>query len=410
MILGAGVSADDLRNEVSASRAGDTDWRAGRTFSLVYHHGDAELEELQHRVALEFLHDNALNPTAFPSLKRFERDVTDANAAMLHGEPRTGAMTAGGTDSIFHAVATSRDAARAEGRAATNVVLPHSADPAFAKAAHYLAVEERRVRLGPDMRADVEAMDAAADDGTFLLVGSAPCYPYGVIDDIEALGQVALGSNLLLHVDGCLGGWLLPWWEDLGHDVAPFDFRVPGVTSTSADLHKYGWMFKGASTVAYRSRDLLKHQFFVFNDWPGGMYGSPGAAGTRPGALFAGAWATIRHLGDDGYRRLAAEARSAFDIYRDAINAIDGLEVTASPEFSAFQFGPTAENVVDIDLGGVHTSMTEAGWHVDRQQCGLHLILFPRHLDVVEEFLSDLQTAVLSGRSGDGPEGTYGGL
>lgn len=408
MMFGPGIDADEVWTEVASSRRADTDWRAGRTFSLVYHHGDEALEELQHRVAIEFLHDNALNPAAFPSLKRFEREVTDTTAALLHGKPRTGAMTAGGTDSIFHAVATSRDAARADGRVAGNLLVPHTAHPAFAKAAHYLGVEERRAPVGPDLRADLEAMERLVDDETFLLVGSAPCYPYGVIDDIEAIAALAAHHGTLCHVDACLGGWLLPWWEQLGHDVKPFDFRVDGVTSISADLHKYGWMFKGASTVTYRDRDLLRHQFFAFDDWPGGIYGSPGAAGTRPGAQIAGAWATIQHLGDEGFLRLADEVWRADDAYASGIAAVDGLQITGNPEFSTFEFAPDGSRPVDV--GGLHAEMSERGWHIDQQQGGLHLIVFPRHLDVVDEFLADLRQSVESGRVTGASDGSYGGV
>ncbi len=410
LIPTAGSPPEAVLAEIEAARTSDADWRAGRTFSLIYNTGDHELEELLEEVSRRFLHENALNPFAFPSLRRFESEVVDATAELLHGVPRAGTLTSGGTESILMAVKTSRDIARAEGRPATNLLVPRSAHPAFAKAAHYLDVEERRIGLGDDLRVDVDAMAAAIDEGTFLLVGSAPCYPYGLIDDITSISELASSRDLLCHVDSCLGGWMLPWWERLGRDQPVFDFRLPGVTSMSADIHKYGYTFKGASTVLYRSREMVRSQYFFFEGWPGGMYGSPAAAGARPAAPIAGAWAVIRHLGEEGYLRFARETLQAFDAYRRGIESIEGLAVTGDPDFCSFEFGPDPEAPEEIDIGAVGDFMDDRGWHVDRQQGGLHLMLSPFHARVVDEFLSDLSEAVAAGGTGRGREATYGGV
>ena len=299
-----GRSADDLLAELRAGRGGDADWRHGRTFSLVYNPADEGLEHLQESVALAYLHENYLNPFAFPSLLRMEREVVAMAADLFHGNPRAGRLSSGGTESLFLIVQVARDHARtARGIAEPTIVLPSTAHPAFAKACKYLDVRERRIPVGPDGRADVAATAAAIDDGdgsTALVVGSAPCYPYGVVDPIPELAALARERGALCHVDACLGGWLLPFLERLGEPLPAWDFRVDGVTSLSADIHKYGWCFKGASLLLHRDEDMLPLQYFLFDGWPGGLYGSAttagsvrsrtsaasrGAAGATPGSL-----------------------------------------------------------------------------------------------------------------------------
>src|SRR5262245_7134878 len=235
-----------------------------------------------------------------------EREVVALGADLVGGDPRAGKLTSGGTESLFLAVQVARDHARRErGIAEPTMVLPATAHPAFAKACHYLDVTEIRVPVGADGRADVAATAATVDDRTALVVGSAPCYPYGVVDPIPELAALAAERGALCHVDACLGGWLLPFLARLGEDLPPWDLRVPGVTSLSADIHKYGWSFKGTSLLLHRDEDLLRLQYFLYDGWPGGLYGSATTAGTRPAAPIAAAWATIHHLGMDGYLRLA---------------------------------------------------------------------------------------------------------
>ena len=277
-----GTAPDELLAELGTSRADDLGWREGRAFSLVYNSGDHEHERLLEAVARSYQHDNALNPFAYPSLLRIELELV-AMAADLFGAPAdAGAITSGGTESIFLAVQTARDHARAErGIAEPRLVTPITAHPAFAKAAHYLDVEHVLVPVGADGRVDLDALADTVDDRTGLVVASAPNYPYGVIDDVTAVAALAAERDILCHVDACLGGWLLPWWEQLGEPVPPWDLRVPGVTSLSADIHKYGYTFKGASVILYRDRALLKHQHFWYDTWPGGLYASGTTAGTR---------------------------------------------------------------------------------------------------------------------------------
>jgi glutamate/tyrosine decarboxylase-like PLP-dependent enzyme len=401
-----GAATDDLLAEIRARRGDDGDWRHGRMFSLVYNPGDPELERLQAAIAHEYLHENYLNPFAFPSLLEMEREVVAMVADLLHGSPDSGKLTSGGTESIFLAVQVARDHARAtRDIPEPQLVTPDTAHPAFAKAAHYLDVEHVVVPVAAGGRADVDAIASAITERTALVVGSAPCYPFGVIDPIPELAAIAGERGALFHVDACLGGWLLPFWERLGEAVPPWDFRVDGVTSVSADAHKYGWCFKGVSVLLHRDPQLLRRQYFIFDAWPGGIYGSATTAGTRPAAPIAAAWATIRHLGEEGYLRLAAEVRDATRAFRTGIEAIDGLRITGDPIFGVFQIESD-----EHDLSAVCDVLDDRGWRLDRQQGGLHLMLSAYHAQVAEDFLADLRDAVREHGAGRGVEATYGGI
>jgi sphinganine-1-phosphate aldolase len=383
----AGRPVDEVIAAVRGGRGDDADWRAGRTFSLVYNPVDPELERMQEAVAQEYLHENYLNPFAFPSLLRMEREVVGMAADLLHGIARDHARTA-------------------RGIAEPAIVVPSTAHPALAKACHYLDVAEVRVPVGPDGRADVAATAAAVDERTALVVGSAPCYPYGVVDPIPELASLAGGHGALCHVDACLGGWLLPFLERLGEPLPPWDFRVDGVTSLSADIHKYGWCFKGASLLLHRDEAMLPLQYFLFDGWPGGLYGSATTAGTRPAAPIAAAWATITHLGMDGYLRLADQVRVASTALRDGIAAIAGLHVTGNPVPGVMEVAADE----GVDIGAVADVLEDRGWHLDRQQGGLHAIVSPSHVGAAPQLLADLADAVARHGESRGAEARYGGV
>ena len=409
-----GRPVEELIAELRTGRGDDADWRGGRTFSLVYNAADAELERLQAAVAVEYLHENYLNPFVFPSLLRMERDVVAMGADLVHGNPRAGKLTSGGTESLFLAVQVARDHAReVRGIAEPRVVLPATAHPAFAKACHYLDVDEARVPVRADGRADVAATAAAIDGRTALVVGSAPCYPFGVVDPIPDLAELAAGHGALCHIDACLGGWLLPFLERLGEPVPPWDFRVEGVTSLSADVHKYGWCFKGATLLLHRHEDDLRRQYFLFDGWPGGLYGSATTAGTRPAAPIAAAWATVNHLGLDGYLRLADQVRVAARRLRDGIAGVDGVHVTGDPVPGVLEIAADTDpdsGAPLLDIAAVADVMDDRGWHLDRQQGGLHAILSPSHVVMADLFLADLADAVATHGDSRGVEARYGGV
>lgn len=401
-----GSDAKELLALIEQRHAEDIDWRGGKAFSLVYNVDDHDHEELIEQVAVRYIHDNALNPFKYPSVLQMELDIISMACQLLGTEPNAGSLSSGGTESIFLAVQVARDHARkVRGIAEPQLLTPTTAHPAFAKAAKYLDLEHILIPVGDDGRADVAATEAAITDRTGLIVGSAPCYPYGVIDDIPALAGLALERDILFHTDACLGGWILPWWERLGEEVAPWDFRVPGVTSISADIHKYGYTFKGASTVLYKSRELLSHQFFWYDDWPGGLYASGTAAGTRSAAPIAGAWAAINHLGEDGYLRLTTIVRDTTRKMQAGIEAIEGLEISHQPDLSLFEIGSST-----LDIGAVGDVMDDRGWNLDRQQGGLHLMLSPYHARIADQFLADLADAAATTEASRGKEASYGGL
>jgi glutamate/tyrosine decarboxylase-like PLP-dependent enzyme len=396
-----GMTRGEVVAALEKMRAGDADWRRGRTFSLVYYESDELLELLKQAYGM-FFSENALSPLAFPSLRRFESEVMAMVAELFHGGAEAaGTMTSGGSESVLMAVKAARERARAERPhvARPEMIVPASVHPAFEKAAHYFDVRPVHIPLGPDLRADVAAARAAVSENTILIVGSAPAYPHGVVDPIADLAALAAGRGIGMHVDACLGGFLLPWLERLGHPVPAFDFRVPGVTSISADLHKYGFAAKGASTVLYRTKALRRYQFFTYPDWPGGLYGSPSATGTRPGGAIAAAWAALRYLGEEGYLRIARRIMGAARALMDGVAATPGLRVLGKPDMSVFAF--TSDT---IDIYALGDAMTERGWHLDRNQMppALHMMVTPAHEAIVEPFLADLR-ACARALEGAGP-------
>lgn len=384
------VGRDAVISELEALRSGDADWRAARVFSLVYHLDDAH-EALLKRAYTTLFSENALNPMAFKSLKRLESEVVSMSASLLHGGPRAcGVMTSGGSESLLLAVLAARDKARVR---RPEIVMPRTAHVALEKAAHLFGLTVRRAPLRDDFTADPAAMARLVTRDTVLLVASAPQYPHGVLDPVAEIGRLALEKRLPLHVDACIGGFFLPWAERLGRPVAPWDFRVPGVTSISADLHKFGFAAKGASVLLYRDMAHMRHQFFVSTEFPGGVYASPGLAGTRPGGAIAAAWAALRTIGAEGYTAHAKAALETADRYAEGIRAVPGLEVMGRPVMSILAFR-SADPAVEVF--SVASRMEEKGWHLDRQHkpdC-LHLTLGARHEAVRAAFLSDLRESV----------------
>ncbi len=235
---------------------------------------------------------------------------------------------------------------------------------------------------------------------TVMVVGSAPAFPHGVVDPIESLAKLAQDNGILCHVDACLGGFLLPWLRQLGVDVPPFDFTVPGVTSISADIHKYGFAAKGASCIVYRSAHLRRSQYYAWCDWPGGIYVSPTMTGTRPGGAIAAAWACLQHLGREGYLRIAEKIMKTSERLKQAISSIPGLRILGQPPASVFAF-----TMEDGDVYLLGELMQQRGWHLDRLQdpAALHIMVTPVHEGVVDDFASDLAecTAEARARSGE---------
>lgn len=389
-----GLSKEAILNALDAKRVNDVRWQEGRAFGMVFD-GGHEVHEVAEAVALRFLHDNALNTQAFPSIAEIQAEVVDATASLLHApEGGAGFMTSGGTESILSAVKAARARGAAErGITQPEMVLTDTAHAAFHKAADYFGITVRKVPVGADFRADVAAIGAAITNNTVLVVGSAPQYPHGVIDPIPELAALAAAAGANFHTDACMGGFVLPFMEMLGYDVPPWDFRVEGVTSISADVHKLGYAPKGASVVVYRSKELRRYQTFLFDDWLGGRYGSSGVLGSRSALPMATAWAVMHALGTDGYK---AHTNTTIETTRrmiEAVRAIDGLDVLGEPEAHIFAMTSTS---ADLDVFAVGDALAAKGWFHDRLSPpdALHATVSAGNARVIDEWIRDLRIAV----------------
>jgi len=398
-----GSSREALQARMNEYRKDDLDWREGRTFGYVYD-GGAEAKEVSRQAYMAFLGENALDPTVYPSVMRFENELVAMAAAHVGGRPEVvGSFTSGGTESILLAVKAARDRARARRPEITrpNIVMPDTTHAAFHKAGHYLGVDVVPVPVDPQsFRADVEAMAAAATDDTILLVGSAPSYAHGVIDPIEELGRLALERDLLLHVDACIGGFLLPWFRQLGEPVPPFGFDVPGVTSLSMDLHKYAYCDKGASLVLYRDKALRRFQIFACAGWPGYSVVNTTAASTKPAGPMAAAWAVLNFLGEEGYLELARGKLAATRKLVGFVEQHADLQLLGHPQMCLVAFRSESVNLFHVvDL------MRERGWYIQAQlahgasPANIHLSISASNVPRMDDLLADLAECVDQARS-----------
>ncbi|MGV3625115.1 MAG: pyridoxal phosphate-dependent decarboxylase family protein [Archangium sp.] len=373
-------------------------WRDGRVSGGVYH-GDSKHLEFLNEVYGLYSQANPLHADVWPSVARFEADIVSFTARLMHGDAKTsdddaavvGTLSSGGTESIMLAMKTYRDWGRSKGIRHGNIVAPYSAHPAFDKAAHTLGIELIRVPVGEDGRADVEKMKAAVNGDTLAMIGSAVSFPHGVIDDIEELSEFAYRKHIGFHTDACLGGFILAFANEAGFPVPKFDFQLRGVTSMSADTHKFGYAAKGTSVVLYRSRELRRFQYFTSPDWSGGLYATQGFAGSRPGALIAQAWATMMALGHEGYVANTKKVLETGRAIREGVARIPGLRVIGNPLWVV------AFSSESFDVYRVLDEMAKKGWSLNGLQkpAAIHLCVTLRHAQegVVEKFLSDLAAA-----------------
>jgi sphinganine-1-phosphate aldolase len=408
----AGRPVDEVIAELADKRSADVKWADGRTFGMVYD-GGPSVREVAEQAARLYLHENALNTQAFPSLAVIQRDVVGWTASLLHHDAAAGFLTSGGTESILCAVLAARERAAAErGISAPEIVLPESAHAAFHKAAHNFGVTVRKAPVREDFTADVEAMATMVNDHTALVVGSAPQYPQGVQDDIPAIAALAQSVGANCHVDACMGGFVLPFAERLGRDVAPWDFRVEGVTTISADIHKLGYAPKGVSVILHRTKESRAYQTFVFDGWLGGFYASPNMQGTRSGLPMACAWAVMQHLGIDGYVDLTRQALINADSLRAGIGAIDGVRVLGDGRFHLVAMA--AEPDSGLDMFALGDSLVAKGWYHDRQKPpdNLHSTVSNTNTGAIDDYLADLAECVdeVGGETTDDRSTTYATL
>ena len=384
-----GTAREDVLSKLESMKSDDTDWSAGRMFSLIYNAGE-EIRGVTRDAFNIYFMENGLSPFAFPSLRKLETEVVAMTASLLGGDAETvGSFTCGGTESILMAVKTARDWARAERPDVTapEMVKPATAHPGWNKAAYYLGLKVTNVAVANDLRADVKAMAEAVNDNTIMMIGSAMTYPHGMVDPIAELGDIAAPRNIWLHVDSCLGGLILPFVKKLGYEIPAFDFSVPGVISISADLHKYGFAAKGASTILYRNSDYRRHQYYAFADFPGGVYATSTLTGARPGGPIAAAWAVMNFLGEEGYLHMAKATMETTRKLIDGVNAIPKLKVLGEPHATVFAIASD-----DINVYALSDALKERGWVLEKQHLPacLHVTVSPFHADLADEFLSDL--------------------
>jgi sphinganine-1-phosphate aldolase len=381
----------DLWAEMEEASRGDVDWRAGMIQGYVYAVGD-DVMRVAEEAFCRFFATSPLSPKVFPSLQRFSSDIIAMSGELLHAQEPIGTITTGGTETNLLAVLSARERGRIErGITAPEIVLPRSAHPSFNKAAHLFGLTVVRVPTGPDLRGDVAALSAALTDNTVLMVGSAPSYTHGVVDPIADMAAIADRRGISFHVDACVGGFFLPFAEKLGHEIPVWDFRVPGVSTISADLHKHGYAAKGASVLLHRNAQLRQYHTFEFNGWPNGRYYTQTIAGTRAGGAIAAAWAVMNYLGESGYLKIAEDAMRLTRAFIDGINAIPELEVWGEPVMNKFGYGSRV-----IDITAVADVLEEKGWYVGRQQepPGINMHVFPVHGPIVGTYLRDLEEAV----------------
>lgn len=388
-----GTDASELLQRMESFKGKDINWPSGKFFGYVFYAGE-DIYNVAKSAYTSFMSTNGLNPSAFPSLRKMESEVVGMTAHLLHGDENvTGTMTSGGTESIMMSVLSAREWALKNKKlyGTPEVLAPASAHPAFAKACHFFGLKYVEAQIGEDFRVDVSEMSQLVNPNTILLVASAPQYPQGVIDPVEEVASLALKNNILCHVDCCVGGYLLPFLEMGGVFLPKFDFRVEGVTSISADTHKYGYAAKGASVILYKNKALRKGQFYIKTDWTGGIYGSPSFAGTRPGGAIAAAWAVLNYIGAERYTKMQLNAFHTTRKLMEGVKAIDGLSVLGNPDATLFAIASEK-----YDVHSIADEMSELGWYINRQQLppSLHIFVTDIHVGKEKIFLDDLNIAV----------------
>ncbi|XP_075697803.1 sphingosine-1-phosphate lyase 1 [Rhinoderma darwinii] len=376
------------------SALGEVSWEQGKVSGTVYS-GDERLTQLLVKVYGEFAWSNPLHPDVFPGVRKMEAEVVRMSCNLFNGGPETcGVVTSGGTESILMACKAYRDLAYERGIKYPEIVAPVSAHAAFDKAAHYFGMKMVHVPLEKKtMRVNVKAMRRAISKNTAMLVCSAPQFPHGVIDPIEEVAKLAVKYSIPFHVDACLGGFLIVFMKKAGYPLSPFDFRVKGVTSISADTHKYGYAPKGSSVIMYSHKDYRQHQFFVTSDWPGGLYASPSIAGSRPGGIVAACWATMMHMGEGGYIEATKNIISTARFIIKELQKMKEIFIFGNPEVSVIAIGSEA-----FDIYRLSNALSAKSWNLNTLQFppSIHICLTLLHTKpgVAQLFVKDVRESL----------------
>jgi glutamate/tyrosine decarboxylase-like PLP-dependent enzyme len=388
-----GPSKSELLNQMRHWMKDDANYKEGKIWSLVYYTGD-ELSTFLQKVYTERWNESSAANDLFPAIVELEKEVVSMAANLLNGDNNAcGNITSGGTESILLAVKTTRDYWRVTKPhiKQAEIILPSTAHPAFFKAAEYFDVKPIMVSVDKNFSANIEEIKKAITPNTIMLIGSAPNYPQGVVDPIKEIAQLALERNLCCHVDACVGGFLLPFVKKAGYPVPDFDFSVPGVTSISADIHKYGYSARGASLVLYKNQDLYQHQAFSIDDKIFGKYISNTMLGTRPAGAIASAWSILHCLGEEGYVKKAIEVMQTVIKITSAVQSIPELKILGNPSASLLAIASD-----ELDIYMLADELDLCGWHLERQQlpASLHLVITPAHTKASDQFIRDIYSAV----------------
>ncbi|HOW24838.1 MAG TPA: aspartate aminotransferase family protein [Bacteroidales bacterium] len=384
---------DDLLHQLREGKQKDASWETGKMFGFVYY-PEERITKVMKTVCELYGFENALNPTVFRSIAKLENETVEMVSDLLNGDEEVaGNVTTGGTESILLALKVARDRSRKlnPGILQPEIIVPESAHPAFHKAAHFLGLKTVMLPLDSQYQADLNRLPDLVNKNTVLIVGSAPSYPHGIIDPIEKMGQFASEHGLLFHVDACLGGFMLPFIVKLGYPVPAFDFRVAGVTSISADLHKFGYGMKGSSVILYRTNEMRRYQFFTHSRWSGGLFGSPTLMGSRSGAPAAAGWTILNLLGMEGYLSMTRKTMEAVETLQANIRSIEGIHIVGNPLTSVFSFTSDRQDIFLIS-----DELESRGWIFDRisQPEAIHLIVTMPNIGHIDAFIEDLQKAV----------------
>ena len=362
-----GLSKEEIFQTLKSYKGADLDWKSGRVFGYIYDPGEKVHDVIDDAYTL-YLFENGLDPLSFPSLLRLENEVVSMTANLLGCDREVvGNFSSGGTESLILAVKTSRDYSRTARPhiKEPEMVLPITAHASLFKAAHYLGIKPVVTPVHSDtFLADVAAMRDAITENTILLVGSAPGYAHGVVDPIAEIASLAKEKGLLCHVDACVGGIHLTYMRKLGYDVPDFNLNLPGVTSLSVDLHKYGYAAKGASIVLYKNKELRKFQIWACSRWTGYTVINPAVTSSKSGGPMAAAWAVLKYMGHDGYLNIVAEVMQATKKLIEGVERIDGLKVLGQPNMCMFALASTNEK---INIYRLADKMKVKGWYLQPQ-------------------------------------------
>ncbi|CAA6826952.1 MAG: Pyridoxal-dependent decarboxylase [uncultured Aureispira sp.] len=405
-----GLPAEEILSQLQAMKSKDVPWETGKVLAYVYE-PKKETENLAKDAYRMYLIENGLDPTAFPSLLKLENDLIGMAKDLLGGDEEVvGNVTSGGTESIILAVKTARDYYKDKQPEIKEpeLIVAETAHAAFHKAGHYLGVKVVMVAVNKEtFKMEPKLVEAAITPNTIMIVGSAPSYAHGVVDPIEELAAMAKARNILCHVDACVGGFYLPFSKKAGYDVAPFDFSVDGVTSMSADFHKYGYAIKGASCILQKNRALRKYQIFACSSWSGYTIINPTVLSSKTGGPLAGAWATLHHIGQEGYIEIVKGCQAATKLCIEGIAEIPELEVLGSPDINLVAIASTDPK---INIFAISDWMTKRGWHIQVQLASsssreaLHLSINRANIEHIPELLDLFKVVIAELKEKEAPE------